>query len=227
MRTVFSAKVVAMGMEGKKGSERQTNTKEVRKGNCLWNHKIWLLKVTQQKKKKKMIKARLFAADTRRTAVLRFKYVCHEKSLTLVTMELAELVMGRKDHKAKCNMRCSSVNSIKKKSLTSGKRVKFRKKLICDDLCLVERLSPSRMAGKKASSKSLCGFVFLLHILENQIVESASLPSDVEHNGPEEVHGKGNQKSSWHIWCMLLQQGQHKFLLSGKRVKRRREQRKE
>lgn len=127
----------------------------MRKGNCLWNHKIWLLKVTQQKKKKKIIKARLFAAVTRRTPVSRFKYMGHEKSLSLVTMELPELVIGKKDHKAKCNMRYSSVNFIKKKSLTSGKRVKVRKKLIYNELCLDERLSPPRMSGKKASSKSL------------------------------------------------------------------------
>ena len=76
-------------------------------------------------------------------------------------------------------MRYSSVNFIKKKSLTSGKRVKVRKKLIYNELCLDERLSPPRMAGKKASSKSLCGFVFLLHVLENQILESASPRSDV------------------------------------------------
>ncbi|KAL0824415.1 hypothetical protein Bca101_048092 [Brassica carinata] len=109
---VFNAKVVAVGMEGKDRSERQKNTKEERSDSCLWDHKIWLLKVTQQRKKKKIIKARLFAAVTRRTPVLRFKYMGHEKSLSLVTMELPELVIGKKDHKAKCNMRYSSEKRV-------------------------------------------------------------------------------------------------------------------
>ncbi|KAF2593714.1 hypothetical protein F2Q70_00044742 [Brassica cretica] len=115
------------------------------------------------------------------------------------------------------------VNLMRKQFLTSGKRAKFRQKVMSNGLGCLEMLSPPRMTGKKASSKSLCGFVFLLHILENQIMESASPPGDAEHNGPKAVHGNSNKRSSGHNWCKLKQQGQHKILLSRKRVKLRRE----
>ncbi|CAN6932900.1 unnamed protein product [Brassica oleracea] len=89
------------------------------------------------------------------------------------------------------------VNLMRKQFLTSGKRAKFRQKVMSNGLGCLEMMSPPRMtAGKKASSKSLCGFVFLLHILENQIMESASPPGDAEHNDPEAVHENSNKRSS-------------------------------
>lgn len=72
------------------------------------------------------------------------------------------------------------VNLVRKQCFTSRKRVKFRQevmsdgrakvrqKVISNGLSCLKMLSPLRMAGKKASSKRLCGFVFLLHILEKQ-----------------------------------------------------------
>lgn len=97
--TPFSVKVLSVGMERKIWSQRQKNTNEGRSYNCLWDHKIWLLKITQQKKKKKMIKARQFAAFTRRRAVSMFKYGGQKESISLVTVDLAEFLLGRKDHK--------------------------------------------------------------------------------------------------------------------------------
>ncbi|WZZ34525.1 hypothetical protein YC2023_017926 [Brassica napus] len=121
----------------------------------------------------------------------------------------------KKRHSARSTMRLprkydvNLVNLMRKQFLTKGKRAKFRKgvmssgrakfrqgvmsngrakfrqKEMSNGLGCLEVLSPPRMAGKKASYKSLCGFVFLFHILENQIMESASLPGDVEYYDPE------------------------------------------
>ncbi|KAF3536505.1 hypothetical protein F2Q69_00021520 [Brassica cretica] len=90
-----------------------------------------------------------------------------------------------------------------KQGVMSNGRAKFRQKEMSNGLGCLEVLSPPRMAGKKASYKSLCGFVFLFHILENQIMESVSLPGDVEYYDPETVHGKSNQRSSGQNWCKL------------------------
>lgn len=119
------------------------------------------------------------------------------------------------------------VNLMRKEFLTSGKRAKSRQTVMSNGLGCLEMLSPPRMAGKKASSKSLCDFVFLLHILENQIMESASPPCVFEHNDTEAVHRKSKLRCSGQNLCKLKQQEQHKFLLSGKRVKLQRESRKE
>ncbi|KAG5390532.1 hypothetical protein IGI04_032073 [Brassica rapa subsp. trilocularis] len=75
---------------------------------------------------------------------------------------------------------------------TGRKRAKFKKNLISNRLGWLKMRSPPGMSGKKTSFKSFCGFVFLLHISENQIRKSVLPPHDVEHLGSETVHGIGN-----------------------------------